>query len=154
MNEINVIPLTDIDTIMRWRGEVIEAVFGVSVSDPLVSQNHSYYRRHIADGSHFAVMATLGGVEAGCGGLCFYEELPSPDNPSGRCAYLMNIYVRPDYRHMGIGAAIVGKLVAEARDRMCGKIYLETTDAGEPLYHREGFREMKGMMGYSSDTIH
>ncbi len=27
------------------------------------------------------------------------EELPSPDNPSGKCAYLMNIYVREAFRN-------------------------------------------------------
>lgn len=149
MNKISVRLVTDIDTIMRWRGEVVKAVFGESISDSLVSHNHSYYRRHIADGSHIAMIATFDGADAGCGGVCFYEELPSPDNPSGLCAYLMNIYVRKGYRHMGVGTAIVEALIGEARRQKCGKIYLEATDAGKPLYRREGFVEMKGMMEYT-----
>ena len=59
---------------------------------------------------------------------------------------LMNIYVRPDYRKNGIAKVIVRHLVNEARNRHCGKIYLETTDAGRSLYAAVGFDEMKDMM--------
>ncbi len=37
--------------------------------------------------------------------------MPSPDNPSGRCAYLMNIYVREGYRSEGAGKKIVRYLI-------------------------------------------
>ena len=72
--------------------------------------------------------------------------MPSPDNPSGRCAYLMNIYVRPRFRRRGIGAAIVRRLVAEARNRGIEKTYLETSGSGRNLYRSLGFAEMPDMM--------
>lgn len=138
--------VSDIAAIMMWRDEVIEAVFGQSPEKGLIEANRDYYTRHIADGSHLAIAASVGGKDAGCGGICFHEELPSPDNPTGRCAYLMNIYVREAFRHAGIGASIIRHLVGEARKRGCGKIYLETTDMAETLYGSIGFEPMKGML--------
>lgn len=66
-------------------------MFGVNPTEDLLSANRKYYERHIADGSHLAVVAEVDGREAECEALCFTEEFPSPDNPSGGCAYLMNI---------------------------------------------------------------
>lgn len=96
--------VADLPTLMRWRREVIEHVFGEVPSDALMEANRRYYATHIADGSHIAVVAHTDGEDAGCGAICFTEELPSPDNPSGRCAYLMNIYVRRHRHHFRTGA--------------------------------------------------
>lgn len=82
--------VTALPTLMRWRAEVIESVFGEKPSKRLLVANRQYYLRHIADGSHIAVVAeTVDGCGVGCGAICLTDELPSPDNPSGRCAYLM-----------------------------------------------------------------
>lgn len=69
-----------------------------------------------------------------------------PDNTSGRCAYLMSIYVRDAFRRRGIGGSIVNRLINEARNRLAGKIYLETSSMGEPLYLHAGFEPMEGML--------
>ncbi len=138
--------ITDIPTLMAWREEVIEAVFGQSPDKKLLDSNRDYFARHIADGSHIAVSASAAGTDMGCGGVCFQEELPSPDNPTGRCAYLMNIYVREPFRHKGVGESIIRYLVGVARKRGCFKIYLETSEMAETLYRSIGFMPMKGMM--------
>ncbi len=138
-----------IPTLMHWREEVIENVFGVKPSKALLAANRRYYMKHIADGSHIAVVAEADGVDAGCGGICLTEELPSPDNPSGRCAYLMNIYVRKEYRNHGIGHFIVRWLVEKARETGCDKIYLETTEEAQQLYKETGFVVLPGIMKYA-----
>ena len=43
-----------------------------------------------------------------------YHEMPSPDNPNGKCACLMNIYARPPFRRQGIGDRIVCWLIGQA----------------------------------------
>lgn len=146
---INLIHITDIDLLMQWRYEVIENVFGEIPSAELLAANRKYYEKHVADGSHIAFLARQDDNDLGCGSICLTEELPSPDNPSGRCAYLMNIYVRKDFREKGIGHAIVGKLVEEAKKRDCEKIYLETTDIGRSLYESLGFRDLPDIMKLS-----
>ena len=133
-------------TPMPWRREVIAEVFAQEPGSELLAANRDYYARHIDDGTHEAFVAVADGEEAGCGGLCLYQELPSPDNPTGRCAYLMNIYVRKPYRRRGLGAAITRYLVEQARWHRCGKIYLESSDMASALYGSLGFRPMAHMM--------
>lgn len=141
--------ITSLPTLMHWRKEVIENVFGVVPSKRLMAANRRYYRQHIEDGSHIAIIAEINGEGVGCGALCLSEELPSPDNPSGQCAYLMNIYVRKEYRGEGIGHSIVRWLVEKARLSGCNKIYLETTDEAKSLYNSIGFRDLTGYMKYA-----
>lgn len=143
---IELIQIKDIDELMGWRAEVIENVFGEKPSETLIKANRKYYETHVPEGSHVAFKAVYDGVEAGSGSLCLTDELPSPDNPSGHCAYLMNIYVRQPYREHGIGHAIVKRLMEEAQRRDCGKVYLETTAEGRGVYESLGFRDMPDMM--------
>lgn len=140
--------ITDIDSLMKWRREVILNVFGMAATDTLLNANHDYYLRHIPDGSHKAVVASTDGGEVGTGAICLSEELPSPDNPTGKCAYLMNIYVRKQYRNKGIARRIIDHLVDVAKQLGCGKIYLESTDMAKPLYSGLGFTNMENMMKY------
>lgn len=138
--------IDSVSELLRWRIEVINHVFGVEPAATLIKSNREYYERHIPDGSHLAFIATWKGEEAGSGSICLSDELPSPDNPSGRCAYLMNIYVRDAFREHGIGHAIVSRLIEEAEKLNCGKIYLETTEEGRSLYTSMGFCDLPDMM--------
>lgn len=140
----------DLDLLMRWRSEVLRCVFEAEPSGRLLSANAEYYRKHLLKGQHIAYVARLDGIEAGCGAVCLYEEMPSPDNESGLCAYLMNIYVRPNFRNKGVATALIKKLVGDALSLGCGKIYLETTEMGRSVYKKIGFNEMKGFLKYES----
>lgn len=148
LKEIKELPI-----LMSWREEVIRNVFGQVPDNRLLDANRHYYARHIADGSHLAYIAVADGEEAGCGAICLTEELPSPDNISGRCAYLMNIYVRDAFRNHGIAHHIVSRLIDEAVRRGCDKIYLETTAEGKPVYSSLGFKDMPDMMKYYEKEI-
>lgn len=143
---ISIREIHELPALMRWRTEVIENVFGQKPDKALLEANRQYYLEHMADDTHYAIVAAYDGEDAGCGALCFSDELPSPDNPSGHCAYLMNIYVKEQFRCKGIGHAIVNALLKEARARNCGKIYLETTAQGRSLYASLGFRPLPDML--------
>ena len=140
--------ITDTPTLMSWRAEVIRNVFGEEPGADLLEANQDYYRQHVPYQTHVAFVASYNCVDCGCGAICLTDELPSPDNPSGRCAYLMNIYVREAFRNKGIAHKIVSQLINEAKNLNCGKIYLETTPAGKPVYTSLGFHDMADMMKY------
>ena len=144
--------IDDIQPLMDWREEVIRNVFGEGPDQRLLDANQRYYLSHIPDGSHLAFVASYDRTDCGCGAVCLTDELPSPDNPSGSCAYLMNIYVREAFRNHGIAHRIVSRLVEEAKNRRCGKIYLETTADGKPVYTSLGFRDMADMMKLSDNA--
>ena len=149
MKKINIREVSVLPMLMHWRKKVIENVFGVPPSGELMAANRRYYQQHISDRSHIAIVAEANGVDAGCGAICLTEELPSPDNPSGRCAYLMNVYVEQEYRGQGIGHSLVRWLVEKAKEAGCDKIYLETTVNARSLYINIGFKELPGIMKYA-----
>ena len=112
----------------------------------LREENRRYYLAALESGGHIACAALVGGEIAGCGGVCLYREMPSPDNPSGKCGYLMNIYTRAPYRGRGVAKAVCAWLTARAKEQGTEKIYLETTEAAKGLYSGLGFRDMTGYM--------
>lgn len=147
--------------------------------EALRAANFAYYSRAIEDGSHIACFAipcentasALGvpPVQAGddlisdaiapnvaaspiaCGSICLHDELPSPDNPSGKCAYLMNMYTHPEFRGHGVASAVVEWVVDRAREAGAGKIYLETTPAGRGVYEHAGFVDLPDLMILKDD---
>lgn len=141
--------LQGLDELMTWRMEVLREVFAIPAdvnTSALEESNREYYRHAMSCGEHIACFAQYGAERVGCGGICLQREMPSPDNPRGRCAYLMNIYVRPGYRGKGIALHIVRWLVEQALAQGSSKIYLETSDAARKLYAGLGFKYMKDMM--------
>ncbi len=141
--------IEDLEMLMEWRMEVLRHVFNIpenADTQDLYMANREYYQKSIPDGEHIAVFAEMDGAAVGCGGLCLYREMPSPDNPGGECAYLMNIYTREAYRGNGIGNLIVRWLVNCAKERGIAKIYLETSESGRTLYEHIGFQDMQGYM--------
>ena len=143
----------ELETLMEWRMEVLRHVFHISESEnrnELYAANRDYYQKAIPGGSRVAVFAEWDGTIVGCGGLCLYTEMPSPDNPDGTCAYLMNIYTREAYRGKGVGKEIVRWLVAYAEKQGITKIYLETSQSGRALYESIGFQDMKDYMKWEA----
>lgn len=141
--------LADLELLMKWRMTVLREVFSVPQDDPMTQleqENRRYYQTTLPAGNHIACFAYAGGQIVGCGGVCVYQEMPSPDNPSGLCAYLMNIYTQPTVRGQGVGKAVVSWLVGQAERRGITKIYLETSESGRPLYQELGFADMNGYM--------
>lgn len=146
---IEVLETRDIDILMVWRGRVLREVFRIPDDEDiseLLEANRRYYEDEIPSGGHIACLAYVDSEIAGCGGICLQREVPSPDNPSGRCAYLMDIYTDPSHRGKGVGRAVVSWLKARASEEGAEKVYLETTREGMGLYRGEGFEDMGWMM--------
>ena len=110
---------------MRWRIEALRDITGRQPHPRLLAANRIYFREHIPDGTYAAFMATDDGVECGCGGIRFFDAPPSTDNPPGRCACIIDIYVREAFRNGDIAARIAHLLTEEARKLGCGKIYID-----------------------------
>ena len=141
--------ISQIGTLIKWRKTVLSEVFSTPESElpeALIEQNRLYFEREIPKGGNLTCFVYYKDEIIGCGSVCLYDEMPSPDNLFGKCAYLMNIYTVPEYRGRGVGSAVVGWLVGGAKERGYFKIYLETSDAGKPLYKKLGFEDMRGLM--------
>lgn len=143
--------LSRLEELMEWRMRVLEEVFPPEAGEDRTAirrNNEDYYRIHLADGTHTACFAREedSGCIVGCGGICYQQEMPSPDNPGGTNGYLMNIYTLPRYRREGIGRKIVEFLLEDARSRGTEKIYLESSEVAKTLYRELGFTDLKDYM--------
>ncbi len=164
--------LDHLDLILEWRMKVLHDVFAPfdpALESLLYEENKDYYQQHLADGSHlcfFLVDQSKGSSSngpaaknlqtgdldlaaiIGCGGICLWQEMPSPDNHNGQCAYLMNIYVLPACRHHQAATFMVEQFLQICKERRIGKIYLETSQAGRSLYAKCGFIPLADYMIY------
>lgn len=141
--------LDELDLLMDWRMRVLHEVFPISEDcSSIRANNEEYYRRHLDDGSHTACFAVDEDNNRiiGCGGICYQEEMPSPDNRRGKNGYLMNVYTVPEYRGEGIGREIVEFLIMDAKSKGAEKIYLESSRAAKSLYYEIGFKDMTDYM--------
>jgi len=99
-------------------------------------------REHVA-----FFVARQDGVPAGCGGVQLFGR---------EYAEVKRMYVRPEFRGLGIGRRILERLTAHAREHGMPVLRLETgihqTEA-IALYEREGFRQIPPFGPYWNDPV-
>jgi GNAT superfamily N-acetyltransferase len=107
--------------------------------DELTAHTARYFRDHTANGGFVSWLALDGAEIVGTGGMRLYDLPPKYDNPTGMNAYIMNIYVKPEYRRQGIGEKLFELVLNGARERGVTMVHLHATEAGAPLYRKFGF---------------
>lgn len=141
--------IDDLELLTETRIEVLLAANGLPEDtdmDGVREQARRYYQKALQDGTHVAYLVMDGDRFAGAGGVSFFQVMPTYHNPSGRRAYIMNVYTRPEYRRRGIAYRTLDLLVREAEGRGVTAVSLEATAMGRPLYERYGFVGMNDEM--------
>ena len=100
----------------------------------------SYFQRNIPEGNYISWIAIEGKEIIATSGVSFHEVPPTFGNISGKEAYIMNMYTRPEYRKKGIGTQLLEKLLMEVKEKGIKKIRLHATNIGKPLYEKVGFK--------------
>ena len=139
----------DLDILTKTRIEVLRAANGLDDNTNMSrveKETRAYYENALANGSHTAYLVFDGDVFIGAGGISYYTVMPTFHNPTGRKAYIMNMYTRPDHRRMGIATKTLDLLIQDAKKRAVTSISLEATDMGRKLYERYGFVSMTSEM--------
>ena len=141
--------LEDIEILTETRITVLSAANqlsdGVDMSD-VKEQSYLYYQKALSEDSHVAHLVFDGNEFVGTGGISFFQVMPTFHNPTGKKAYIMNMYTKPEYRRKGIAYKTLDLLVAETKQRGIYAISLEATDMGKPLYDKYGFVKMNDEM--------
>lgn len=141
--------INDIDVLTNTRIIVLRAANKLSEDIDMTEvkrQSYDYYKEALTNANHVAYLVFDGEEFVGAGGVSFFQVMPTYHNPTGRKAYIMNMYTKPEYRRRGIAFKVLGMLVAEAKRRGITAISLEATDMGRPLYERYGFVKMNDEM--------
>jgi GNAT superfamily N-acetyltransferase len=98
----------------------------------------AYFAEHLRKDVHVWV-AEEDGQFVACCGLVLQTRPPTTRNLSGLEAYIYNMYTRPEYRGRGIGTRLVNEVLAAARELGAGRVRLDASDMGRPVYEAAGF---------------
>jgi ribosomal protein S18 acetylase RimI-like enzyme len=78
---------------------------------------------------------------AACGMGAIDRRLPSPYNPAGLIGHVYGVVTDPAYRRRGHSRAIMEGLLGWFTERGVGRVDLNASPEGEPLYRSLGFTE-------------
>ena len=141
--------IEDMEELVRTRMTVLRAANKLAddVDMSLVEKESiAYYSRALKTGEHIAYLVYDRENFIGAGGVSFYQVMPTYHNPSGKKAYIMNMYTAPEYRRQGIAFHTLDLLVKAVKEQGISQIALEATDMGRPLYQKYGFVKMEDEM--------
>ena len=141
--------IADIDELVRTRIIVLRTANKLSndVDMSLVEkESYEYYKSALETGEHIAYLVYHNGIFIGAGGVSFYQVMPTYHNPTGKKAYIMNMYTASEYRRQGIAFHTLDLLVKDIRKKGVSQITLEATEMGRPLYEKYGFVKMEDEM--------
>lgn len=99
-----------------------------------------YMERHLG-GNLTAYVAEENGRLAGTVLMMVVEKLAGPSAINGKTGTLMNVYVRPEYRKLGLGAKLVTMALEDARRKELCHVDLHATVQGKKLYEYLGFQK-------------
>lgn len=140
--EIRKVKLEDIDMLVDNRLEFICSIRNIPNIDEFKMNTKEYCKKHLEDDSLIAFIALDNGkIVASCI-LCIYETLPIPSCLNGKIGLLLNVYTLKAYRHQGLAYSLLTQLIEEAKRLEVGKIQLDYTDDGYPLYKKLGFEKL------------
>lgn len=141
--------IKDLNTLVKTRIEVLRAANELDDDismDEVERKSEEYYINSLNSDKHTAYLVFDNDSFVGTGGVSYFQVMPTYHNPTGKKAYIMNIYVRPDYRRRGIATKVLDLLVKDAREKGITAISLEATWMGRPLYEKYGFVKMQNEM--------
>jgi len=127
----------DIFRIIEFRKILLEREDDDSLDESL----SAYFNDSLNDGSLIAWVAEEENliVSAVCLSIC--SLVPRFDNPSGKVAYMTNVYTVPNHRRMGIASRLIHKASDDAAAQGVKKILLHSSDEAASFYKNLGFSE-------------
>lgn len=148
--------ISDIGLLAETRITVLRAANKLDASadmSDVYNNTCEYYKTALGDGTHITYLVFDEDTVIGAGSICYYSVMPTCCNPTGKKAYVMNMYTAPEYRRKGIAFQLLDTLVKEAVERGVTDIGLEATDMGRPLYEKYGFEDAGAEMRLGRKVI-
>jgi len=137
--------MNDISTLVDLRKkQLIDE--GYSLTSDVDKQFRDYFIAAIIEGSFVSWVMEVDGDIVATSGVCFYSLPPTFSNPTGRIAYITNMYTKDEYRRKGIATELLNMVLDEARMRGYKSVRLHTSEQGKSIYQRTGFVDMDGNM--------
>jgi len=136
--------LDDVDVLVAFRLRFLAARAGTERAPPediLANHLRDYFREAMPRGAFIAWLAERDGDVVATSGLVVWRIPPNNSVVTGRQAYVLNMYTVPEARRQGICAALLEKMIEEARALGLSRVHLHSSREGEAIYRRRGFAE-------------
>jgi len=106
-----------------------------------------WVKGRLADGKYLGWIAEADGCIAGSAGMLLVDWPPHPFHPDeDRRAYLLNVFVEPEFRRRGLAHKLIELCLGEASRLGIRVVTLHASDAGRRVYERLGFKTSNEMM--------
>ena len=129
----------DIPYFVEFRKILLDKEYDNSIDITLTD----YFRNSLNDRSLIAWVAEDNNqvISTVCLSIC--NLVPRFDNPSGKIAYLTNVYTIPGYRKQGVATNLTQEAINEAKSLGIKKILLNSSHMAKSIYEKLGFSNGK-----------
>jgi GNAT superfamily N-acetyltransferase len=114
--------------------------------DAMEHTSEEFIRKAIIDGEYHQWFAetsqsrVIGGVA-----VLVHPWVSSPTNPRPERAYVLNMYVYPEFRRQGIARELMRTAIEWCRKHRFRSLYLHASENGRRLYEELGFKSTNEM---------
>ena len=140
--------LNDIPVLVKLRKQQLidEGVSVVALQMDIDVELIDYFTSALSNGAFISWVMEQDSEIIATSGVCFYTLPPTYSNPSGKTAYITNMYTKPEYRCKGMASKLLVMVIDEAKSRGYEVIRLHTSDYGRSIYEKAGFTDSDGYM--------
>lgn len=136
---------SDIDQLVELRvKQLIDE--GYQQTNDISEHLKIYFSESFANGSLLCWVGIYEEAIVATAGLCFYQLPPSFSNPTGKVAYITNMYTDEAFRRQGIATYLVDLLLEESKKLNYTSVRLHASDDGRSIYVKAGFVTTDGYM--------
>lgn len=132
--------IDEIDVLIELRLAMFEAM---GVEAEVLAQTavsiRDYFEQHLPTGAFRVWVAECGGQPIASIGLVLHSIPPSPGNPTGKEAYIMNLVTLSEYRRQGIAKRLLLHVLDVVRSEGVPKASLHASSDGRRIYEELGF---------------
>ncbi len=146
----------DVEALSRHRSQMWLAMKDILPEsyDEMYRLGIDYFREAVPAGSYLGwVVAPVSdpATIVGGGGLLLRRVAPYPDGRGGvsksdQQAHILNVFVEPQYRRLGLARFIMETILDWCRQEEIGSVTLNASSAGKPLYEQLNFTEVRNFM--------
>lgn len=133
--------LFDVETLTQMRIAMLcdETNYSQEFRGLIQNNTKQYIANGFNDKSFVSWVAVQDDMIVAMSGINFFVLPPNDWCPTGKTAYIGNLYTLPNFRKQGIATHLLALIIDEAKSRNCERILLNTTDMGRVLYEKLGF---------------
>jgi ribosomal protein S18 acetylase RimI-like enzyme len=112
-----------------------------------------WVRERLIDGRYVGWLTETDGRVVAGAGMLLMDFPPHWMDPEPVRAYLLNVYVDPEFRGRGLARELLEMAVNDARQRGIKVVSLHVSKFGRPLYERNGFEPTNEMILWNEADV-